>query len=208
MKSFFLLLLCLLFGSAIFAQTKTVVLNNHTFEFREIHIDSLQKHFVEVYRGNQKLLSHTLYKDDGDCSSTQVELGGYEVAGNGIVFYTYWAAADRQSLLTYPFGARKQVYTVLPAGGLKPAGAEIYLEDYVEEFERNGIAYLRTGPKGKSQTETLRSYIAHIEKAYSAQFVTGKSKQLLLAEVRRKLRKEIKKETGHWKEIYGAHTRM
>ncbi len=208
MKTALFLLLVLLSGSS-FGQNKTVVLNGSTFEFREIHADSVVQRFVEVYRDNQKLLTHVLSGDDGDCSSSQIELGGYEITGNQLVFYTYWAAADRQSLLTYPFGARKQVYQVLPAGTLKLTTSGIYIEDYVEGIEKRGIDYLRqSSPRSKSQTEVLNKYITHIEKAYNAKFVTGKEKQLLLQEVRKKLSREIREETRNWKEIYGSNIRM
>jgi hypothetical protein len=72
-----LIIISILFNLNCLAQTKMVEINRHIVEFKQLHIDSLSEDIVAIYRNNQKLLTHTIRREDGDCSSEQLELGTY-----------------------------------------------------------------------------------------------------------------------------------
>ncbi len=177
---------------------------------------------LKVYRNNQELLTHTIYKSDGDCSSINLELGSYKTKENTITFYSYWAAADRQARNLMPFGFRKQIYVHEENGKLLLKENKIYIEDYIdktpgrEKFYEDhnstrhiGIKYLKENPITKYQSIARSDYINNIEKMYNAKFVIENDKKLLETEVRNILKVEIALNTDGWsnKEIWGESKR-
>lgn len=198
-------LLIFLISAFAFGQNKTIKINHQNFEFKTLKSDDSLLKTVEISRNNNKILTHTLYQEDGDCSSIQIELGNYEVKNSEIIFYTYWAAADLQGLLSYPFGFRKQIYSLNNSGKLKLTKAEIYIEDNVNE---KGISYLKSTPKTKAEKELFTKYINAIEQKYKANFVNGKEKIALQKEVKKALEKEVQIATKDWKMTYGNRAKF
>ena len=157
MKIIQTLLMLLALSSTAFAETQNIQINQNNFELKTVlnqdDVDLLRKD-IELYRNNQKLLTHTIYSTSGDCSISQIELGDYEVKDNNIIFYSYWASGDRQGLWTYPYGVRKQTYTVDAKGKVKLVSAVLYVEDILGDPlstnpEEEYLQFLHTAPKTK-----------------------------------------------------------
>ena len=198
--------------------------SNNSSSYLKFVIDSKNEYskILTVYRDKKKLLTHTIYKNDGDCSSVSIELGNYKVSGKEITFYSYWASADRQGLILMPFGFRKQIYRLDENNKLQIKENKIYIEDYVdktvgkEKFyeEQNtirhiGRIYLNELPKTNFQLIARNDYINSIEKIYKAKFVLEKEREVLEDEVRSELKAEIALNTDGWsdKEIWGVSKR-
>ncbi|UUV20484.1 hypothetical protein [Paenimyroides aestuarii] len=221
LKYIFLPLLLLVFNLNIYGQRKELVVNNQKFLIEVLKSntsDGFGQETIHFYRGNKQLLTHTAYKEEGDCSSVSVELGTYKTTANAIIFYSYWATADRMPSFVVPFGFRKQIYSVDKNGKLALVKSEIYIEDYLqknaknanfykenEEWKHLGLAFLHEKAKTTFQQKALKNYIQNIEEKYHSEFVLGKEKKSLETEVRQALKKEIAEKTSDWisGEIYG-----
>ena len=190
-----------------FGQQK-VTTHHIPVEFKTVTDNALSSEAVEVYRDSQKIHSHTLYLFDGDCSSEFIELGTYELTENTVIFYSYWASADRMRSPLLIFGARKQVYEITSEGELKIKKAEIYLEDYMSAWEIDKeLSFLLTPKRSTEQETQLKAYIKIIERDYQAVFVL-KNKDALLHEVRGKLKDKISEATRNWDEFYHENVKM
>ena|SRR6218665_1450324 len=189
-------------------KNKNKIINQRNFEFRHIKTDNTSLQKVEIFRDKKKILTHTLYNDDGDCSSIQIELGNYKIIKHQLIFYTYWIAADRQGLLVYPFGFRKQTYSLKNTAKIKLIESEIYIENYVNDTKLKGMLYLNSNPKTKKENNLLNNYIKAIESKYNGKFVLGEEKKKLQKEVKKALKNEISSNTKNWKEIYGQNQKL
>ncbi len=135
-KSLFIVLFFV--GFLAFAQSKTITINNHDFLFvveSKDTLDGAQEKSLKLFRGKKELLTHTLISLEGGCSSEHIQLGDYSIVKNNIVFYTYWASADRMPNLL-PYGFQKQIYTVNSLGKLSLEESKIYIENYTVQFQR------------------------------------------------------------------------
>ncbi len=205
-KLYFVFVLISLFS---FVQAKTYTINHHNFILENHKVEEYESDrtdVVNLYRGKKKLLSHTLFEEDGDCSSIMHQLGDYLVENNNIIFYTYWASADRMTLFLR-FGFQKQVYSVADNGIVQLKSSKIYIEDSLESANpdfvednriHKGIAYLNKPPTTDEEKMWLDDYITSIEKQYKAEFVFGEERKALEKEVRMKLEKKIEKYTKDW----------
>ena len=192
-----------------FGQEKNVKINNYNFHFKIINNENSSEKILKISRDNKPVITHILHKDDGDCSSIQIELGTYEIQSDHIIFYTYWAAADLQGILIYPFGFRKQIYDIKKNGNLELSTATIYIEeDYINDKKQEGLKFLNIKPKDRSEEQLLQNYFKIVAKKYHSKFVIGKEKDLLISEVREKLKQKILSETKDWKETYGGKSKM
>lgn len=140
-------------------------------------------------------------------------MGDFEVKDDQLIFYTYWAVGDRQGLWTFPYGVRKQVYSVDPKGMVKLISAEIYVEDvmgdpFTNHPQEDYLQFLNTPPKNNQQKKALNDYIQSMQSRYQARFVHGQVRVLLIKEVKAKLAKQIANETKGWKEDFGQNVRM
>lgn len=216
MKILQTLLFTMVLSSVAFAETQTIQINHHRFEIKTATTESeegFERYAVELYRNQHKLLSHTLKYNTGDCSILTTELGDYDVKNNQLIFYTYWAAGDRQGLWTYPYGVRKQVYSVDAKGVVKPISAVIYVEDVVgnpleHDPQQEYLQFLNTAPQTDQQKKALNHYIETMQTKYKARFVNGQEREQLLKEVKTRLAKKIAVETQGWKENFGQNLRM
>ncbi|WP_228256303.1 hypothetical protein [Acinetobacter wuhouensis] len=207
MKIFKLVLILLMFGT-VAAQAKTLSINQQRFEIKTTHGETdegFEQDNLELYRGDKKLLTHTQRLSTGDCSILTIEVGDYDIKGNQLIFYTYWAASDRQGLWAYPYGVRKQIYTVNDKGGVDLTSAVIYVEDYNSEgdpqeidAEKEYLQFLHTAPKNQQQRQALNHYMQSMQTRYKARFVSGKERTQLIQEVERRLAPQIKTETQSW----------
>ena len=175
---------------------------------------------LNVFSNGNKILSHVLIKSSGDCSSINIELGKYKMNKSEIIFYSYWAATDRQNISIYPFGFRKQVYTIGETGNLIKQETQIYVEDNIDkdlgnkifyaehEWKHKGLEFLQKSPKNYFEKRAKENYIENIEKMYKGKFVFDIDKTNLENEVRAVLKTEIALHTGEWKEgeAYGYGT--
>ncbi len=66
-----------------FGQVKNYNIFNYNFSFK-IQKNNLEDTVLEVYRGQKKIMSHILLKEDGDCSSVNLTLGDYFIKNNEI----------------------------------------------------------------------------------------------------------------------------
>lgn len=198
----------ILFSINCSAQNKQIKIMDQDFIFKNLHIDSLSRDVIEVYRDGKKILTHTAFAEDGDCSSISYEIGSYKISGNQILFYTYWTAADRQGLLIYPSGVRKQIYNVMEDGKIKLSEAKIYMEEIIDWDNRSDLAFLHKAVLNDNEKELFAGYKKTIETMYKATFVTGVEKQLLISEVKKNLKKKISSETKDWKNYYGTNVNM
>ena len=204
--------------SNVFGQTENYSIKGHSFKFVQKNAESEDAINVILYRDNQELLSHTIYKEEGDCSSIHVEIGKYFIDDDKIIFYSYWAGTDRQPMPIFPYGFRKQTYEIQDNGHLILTNSQIYIEDYVENknedwkyFEskgswyHKGIDFLNKQPKTSFEKDALSDYTERIERYYQAELVLGNEAQLLEQEVREKLKNEIQIATNEWieGEVYG-----
>ncbi len=216
------LIMLLLALVPLVGQAKTYTINHHKFsletpQMNEDESDSVSDWLetVDLYRGKKKLLSHTLFKKDGDCSSITIQLGDYSVENNNIIFYSYWASADRMPS-NLKFGFQKQVYSVANNGIVKLQSSKIYIEDMVETanpdfiigvgWTHKGISYLHKPPTTDEEKMWLDDYVKSVEEEYKAKFVFGEERKALEKEVRAKLKDKIAEHTDDWdiyKEAYG-----
>ncbi len=205
MKLFLLILFCCTIITT-YAQEKIIHIGTHPFIIKNISSynengDSTRQ--VELYRGQTKLLTHTISKAEGDCNSEAIELGTYALTDSTITFYSYWATAGDAPV--DPFGARKQVYQVTANGNLSFKQGSIYLETSRKGWHGdNGIQFLFAPPKNDIEKEQLQQYTTQVEELYKASFVIGDRKDNLLKEVKAKLKTAIAVQTKGWKEHYGG----
>lgn len=207
----FTILIFMTISSFVYGQTKKIEINGTLFSFKQVELDTLESaknKIVELYRNEKKLLTHTVFKEEGDCSSIHIQLGNYKVEGNKIIFYSYWAATDRMPSSILPFGFREQIYTIDSSGILKLTEAKIYIENYVTSENKNfleengwkhkGLKYLNEQIKSESEKRLLEDYIKNVEIEYNAEFVINEEKEVLEKKVRGRLKEEIKDNTGYW----------
>lgn len=149
----------------------------------------------------QHLLQHTLFYEDGDHNSTVLELGDYEVQGDRIVFYSYWANAGDAP--TSYSGVRKQVYQVSHKGRVTLKESQLYIDSgwRSEEYEASdhGGQYIDKKLNSPEQNLALQKYIRLIEKKFGGKFVFLEEAKHLIKEVKTKLETEIQKNTADWK---------
>lgn len=200
----------ILFTNLSLAQSEEKIINETKFTVKTIsRNDTEQTDYIELYRNNKKLLSHTLYDSDGDCSSETIELGGYDIKQDTLIFYSYWASGDRMNKYIYPYGFRKQIYNVADNGVLNLVQSQLYIETYIEDWKTHkGMKYLLSEPKTENEKALLKDYVSKVEKIYAADVVFGKEKDTLEIEVREKLKDEIYAATSYWKEAYGENCKL
>ncbi len=213
-----IILIFITFSTFVLGQTVKIEINRTFFSFKQVKLDTIESaenEILELYRNDKKLLTHTLFKEDGDCSSIHIQLGNYKVEGNKIIFYSYWAATDRMPGSILPFGFREQIYSVDSLGTLKLTESKIYIENYttsgtpnfLEEngWRHKGLKHLTEHPKNDYEQRLLNDYILNIEKEYNAEFVLNEEKNVLEKKVRESLKEKIEKYTGNWTEgeVYG-----
>lgn len=215
MKIFKLVLILLMFGT-VAAHAKTLSINQQRFEIKTTHGETeegFEQDNIELYRGTKRLLTHTQRLSTGDCSILTIELGDFEVKNDQLIFYTYWAAGDRQGLWTFPYGVRKQVYSVDSKGMVKLISAVVYVEDTISNpLETNPdqdyLQFLTIQPKSPKDKLALNNYIQQMQTRYKARFVHGQERTQLIKEVKSKLASQITVETKGWKEDFGQNVRL
>ena len=209
MKKAFYLLILLTFSNYVISQEEITVINGNHFKIVQTTFnDTLQAEFIDIYRADKKIITHTISHFDGDCSSENIELGTYQIKDNTIIFYTYWASGDRMNKNIYPYGFRKQTFEVSNDGMIYEKSIVFYIEDYVDSnIAHKGMEYLNKDPKSASDRELLNDYISKAEELYEANFILGDAKVALEKEVRTLLKNEIESNTGSWKDIYGKNYR-
>ena len=218
LRTLIIILVSLTFSTLAFGKTQKIEINGKLFLFKQVKLDTLvsaEYEIVELYRDDKKLLTHIIFKEDGDCSSTHIQLGKYKVDGNKIIFYTYWASRDRMPNLILPFGFREQIYTVDISGILKLSYSKIYIENIVTTKNKNfleengwkhkGLKYLNEQAKSEYEKSLLNDYIINVQEEYNSVFVLDDKKDELERNVRSSLKQEIDKYTGEWVEgeVYG-----
>ena len=216
MKSLLKVILVWIFSSSAFAGIKALQINNSIFEVKQTHSETeegFEQDNIELYRNGKKLLAHTKRLSTGECSILTIEVGDYEVKNNQLIFYTYWAAGDRQGLWAYPYGVRKQVYSVSNSGAVKPVSAEVYIEDVIgnpleSNPQQDYLQFLAVQPQIQKDKMALNNYIKIMQKRYKARFVSGVERKQLITEVKMKLAQQIADETKGWKEDFGSNLRM
>ncbi len=213
------LFLVLSFGLNAHAQTggQTFYLNGFEFDRIESALDSvgIKPHTVKIKKGDHTLKEFILYSEIGDCSSTELKVGDYDIHDDQLIFYSYWASADRMPGTLLPYGFKKAVYTADNDGTLVLKSAVIYKEDYVisegnkyledHGWKHKGIDLLALSTPSKAETEIIDHYIKNIEKQEEAVFIRGKDRENLESLVRQKLADKIKSATAGWEnaEVYG-----
>ena len=218
LKTFFILIFTTI-STFSFGQTKEIEINGTLFSFKQVESDTLESaenKIVELYRNHKKLLTHTLFEEEGDCSSIHIQIGNYKILGNNIIFYSYWAGTERMGDLMIPFGFREQIFSVDSLGILKLTEAKIYMENYVapenkqflEEngWKHKGLKYLSVKPDNEFEQKLLNDYIQNIEKEYNADFVLNVAKDHLEKSVRKFLKAKINEYTKNWidgAEVFG-----
>lgn len=208
--------LSLALSGTAFAENQNIKINQTAFELKSVSNqddDGYIRNDIELYRKGKKLLTHTLDAASGDCSITQIELGDYAVKDNQLIFYSYWAAADRQGIWTYPYGVRKQTYAVDAQGNVKLIDAVLYIEDVIGDPlstnpDEEYLQFLHRFPKNRQQQRTLNDYIQTMQTQYRGRFVHGQERTLLIKEVKTQLAKHIARETQGWKQEFGRNVRM
>ncbi len=199
--------------------TKLTSTTDYNLKFNIDSTDEDGLKMLNLYRNDKKILTHTIFKREGDCSSINIELGNYKLSENKIVFYSYWAATDRQNIAMFPFGFRKQTYLIQDSRKIIKLEAEIFIEDNIERtvgkeiyygehdtWKHKGLAFIYKMPQNNFEKKAKEDYIKSVEKMYNATFVFGNKKQVLEREVRKELKQEIDLYTNEWEEgeIYGA----
>ena len=193
-----------------FAQTTIKVINGVPFKIVTVSIEGEEQlEYIALYRNDKKILTHTIAKFEGDCSSENIELGDYKIVGTQLIFYTYWASGDRMMKNIYPYGFRKQIYSVDANGIVSLESSKLYIESYIDAWnEHKGLKYLKNKPKTAEEIELLNDYISKAEKMYKGDFVLGKNKDRLEAEVRKNIGEVITENTKYWKEVYGGNCKL
>ena len=93
----------------------------------------------------------------------------------------------------------KQIFN--PNNAFVLDSGRIYIETSRLSYRANiGVQYLEKEAKTSEEKEALTTYIKQTEKDYQATFVPKEARAALIALVKRKLEKEIAKETKGWLE--------
>ena len=143
-------------------------------------------HFV-LLKNNKPLLKHTLWEEEGDCNSMDIEIGDYDVTDSSIIFYSYYAWIG--GCCGLPYGVREQIYKVNDKGNLYLDQSEIYLERYKDKPSEMDSVY-------------REKWISETEKNYHAKFVLGKKAERLMKRVKLRLAKQISDATDSWPTDY------
>ncbi len=187
-----------------FAQTKTVSIRNYKFIFKTVLIENENGYpikQVELYRNSSKLLTHIISKSEVDCNSESIELGSFEITDSKVLFYSFWSRTGDAPVS--PFGVRKQIYSVDKNGNFSLTKSALYIETSRQDWTENkGINYLFLTPKNDYEKLQLKEYIKEVEQTYNGTFVIGITKNLLLREVKKKLKSQIHVATKNWKKKY------
>lgn len=147
----------------------------------------------------------------GDSNSLSVNIGDFDIEGNTLTLYNFWAKAGDAPVS--PYGARIQRYKILENGLISFISGEIYIEtmsDYYiyqkrgkEELGYNsGSLFLSKTPDTDEEKSMLRRYVKGVEKEYNARFVHNDEACLLFRIVRMRLSKQLDFYTGKWPDTY------
>ncbi len=179
-------------------QTQKTI-NGVPFEFvyKKDTLDNCISDMLVMCFENKEIHRHIIKKLEGDCSSENLLLGTYSVKNDSIIFYSYWASADRMGENIFPFGFNKIVFRVEKNGGLSFSGGRIYIETTAR-----GSELLRKDTLTKQEESELGIYQELLEYKSLSRFVVGTERQRLEKEVRLKLNQEIENNTADWEQVY------
>ena len=147
----------------------------------------------------------------GDSNSISVNVGDFDIEGDTLILYNFWAKAGDAPVS--PYGARIQRYKFSEDGNISFINGDIYIETisnyYIHQKEGKeeldyhvGCQYLNRLLKTVTEKEALKRYVEGVEKEYNAHFVFGKRAKSLIDRARMRLSKYLIFYTGKWDKMY------
>ena len=195
MKKIFTLLW--LFSFWLYANTKEITINNHSFTIvtEKYDIYDSKGEVMRFYRDihDDKPLFHLILTDaTGGCTSRSLEDGAYEIEGNKIRLYSFF---HRQgTAYIEPYGAKIVEYEVLNSGEVKKISSQVYIETEQIGYEHSkGMKYLFEKPKTAEEKNSLYNYIKEVEEHYLAHFLLGEDGKTLIKKVKEALKQKNKR---------------
>jgi len=181
----------------------SLTINHNTFEVLQESYDeygskgkTVTFYKKESNETKQTLFSFVLEDTTGGCNDKSLERGAYEVNGTNLTFYTLWKR--RGSVDDAPLGGRVIRYEVLKNGEFHRLSSQLYVEEYRRDFNsKSGMKFLFETPKTEENKELLAKYVASVEKRYDGQFVFDDASNKLIKEVRKALKRKMRKIWGN-----------
>ena len=201
MKIFFVLISML---SVLFSNSSVEDITIGKFDFviikKSYDIYDSKGELMQLYREerNKNLifaLRLTLKDETGSCASKGLQEGAYVVDEKGITLYSLWHRRGKAYL--EPYGARVQRYEIQSNGLLKQVSSSVYIETARKKHAIDeGMQYLFVAPTNDEEKKKLERYIKEIERVYKAKFVQGEEISKLFQEVKKALKRKMKKIWG------------
>ena len=184
-----LILLGLSLSSLFATQFKHITIDNQDFSIiiESYDIYDSKGEVLRLYREERNydltfIFSLILKDRTGTCSDKSIEDGHYEINGTTITLYSHW---DRRGkAYDAPYGARIQVYEMLPNHEVVRKSSKLYIETARKNYNKNsGMKYLFKEAQTEEEKKALKSYISSVERDYKGTFIYGNEAKKLIKEV-------------------------
>lgn len=183
----------------------------YLIERKTVEIDGEVAETVYFMQGIDTIYTWEAKSIWGDSNSLSVNIGDFDIEGDTLILYNFWAKAGDAPIS--PYGARIQRYKLCENGSISFISGEIYIEtmpDYYiyqkmgkEELGYNsGSLFVRKTPNTEEKEAILRRYIQGVEEEYDAHFVCIDEARMLFQIVRMRLSKLLDFYTGQWRDTY------
>lgn len=183
----------------------------YLIERKTVEVDGEEAETVYFMQGIDTIYIWEAKSIWGDSNSLSVNIGDFDIRGDTLILYNFWAKAGDAPVS--PYGARIQRYGLSGNGLISFISGEIYIEtmsDYYiyqkrgkEELGYNlGCLFVSKNPNTEKEKTIFKKYIQGVEKNYNARFVYNDEACSLFGLVRKRLSKQLDLYTGKWDEIY------
>ena len=196
------LLFVSLLVTALFAtELKHITIGNQDFSLTTDTYDIYDSkgEVLRLYREERnydlKFIFSLILKDrTGACSDKSVEDGYYDINGTTITLYSHW---DRRGkAYDAPYGARIQVYEMLPNHEVVRTSSKLYIETARKNYNENsGMKHLFKEAQNEEEKKALKSYVSSVERNFKGSFVFGSEAKSLMKDVEDAMTRKMK---GIW----------
>ena len=193
------LLFVSLFVTSLFAtELKHISIGNQDFSLTTDTYDIYDSkgEVLRLYREERnydlKFMFSLILKDrTGTCSDKSAEDGHYEINGTTITLYSHW---DRRGkAYDAPYGARIQVYEMLPNHDVVRKSSKLYIETARQNYNENsGMKYLFKEAQNEEEEKALKSYVSSVERNFKGSFVFGAEAKSLMKDVEDAMTRKMK----------------
>lgn len=184
MKKVAIILLLNVLGVQSISQNQ---INNCKVEVLEVNRDEIdfiqdQMYQVKITQNQKTTFTKEFIKlqEDGDCSSTQMDMGKLTLKNDTLTYYRYMNGADRMPMAYYHFGAVKSTYVLDSVSGkFKEINSKMYVHEYVYEDPEV------FGDNAEICIEETEEAIGMLEQMYGAKMIDKSEASDLINEVKK-----------------------